>query len=116
MVGLSALKVTAGVLALAAVATAQFNNVTSLYGTWTSGTGAVVTGPVRLPLHHRGGTAGALEGWTVHSVCARDLLERNPPGGRADADSDRSEGSDFTPLQPRRAGAHRGCKETVQKV
>jgi hypothetical protein len=28
-------------------ASAQNNNVTSLYGTWTSGTGAVVTGPVR---------------------------------------------------------------------
>ena len=30
-------------------ASAQNNNVTSLYGTWTSGTGAVVTGPVSLP-------------------------------------------------------------------
>ena len=33
-------------LALAGSASAQTNNVTSLYGTWTSGTGAVVTGPV----------------------------------------------------------------------
>ena len=33
-------------LAFAGSAAAQTNNVTSLYGTWTSGTGAVVTGPV----------------------------------------------------------------------
>lgn len=33
-------------LAFAGSASAQTNNVTSLYGTWTSGTGAVVTGPV----------------------------------------------------------------------
>ncbi|KWU45627.1 hypothetical protein RHOSPDRAFT_32935 [Rhodotorula sp. JG-1b] len=32
-------------LAFAGSAAAQTNNVTSLYGTWTSGTGAVVTGP-----------------------------------------------------------------------